>query len=68
MSDNIPVESSVVKQLRSSGFLVTALESHNDIVTAVDCDDSLIISARYPYLCQKPYAKQIFIFSFITLL
>ena len=47
MTDNGPVENPVVKQWRSSGFLVTALESHNDIVTAVDCDDSLIISARY---------------------
>ena len=46
-------ENSIVKQWRSSGFLVTALESHNDIITAVDCDESLIVSARWDSLHQN---------------
>ena len=46
ISEKAPAESSLVKQWRNSGFLVTALQSHNDIITAVDCDESMIVSAR----------------------
>ena len=46
ISEKVPAESSLVKQWRNSGFLVTALQSHNDIITAVDCDESMIVSAR----------------------